>query len=94
MFKNLSITSMLGLLTIVLGAFGAHALKEKLSINEMQSFETGVRYQIYHVIVLLIVNVYSEFTIKQKNIISYLFFTGILFFFRINLCYTPIKNTC
>jgi len=77
---NLTITAFLGMLAIVLGAFGAHALKEKLDSDTLKSFETGVRYMMYHVIVLLFVNSYSGFTLKAKNSISYLFFLGILFF--------------
>lgn len=77
---NLGIVSILGALTIVLGAFGAHALQETLSENALKSFETAVRYQMYHIIVLLFVNSYSEFSLKTKNIVSYLFFAGILFF--------------
>lgn len=80
MNKNLIITSFLGAVTIILGAFGAHALQESLSIGELNSFETAVRYQMYHVIVLLFVNSYAKFTIRDKNLISYLFFVGILFF--------------
>ena len=80
MNKNLVITSLLGALTIVLGAFGAHALQESLSVGELKSFETAVRYQMYHIIVLLFVNTYSRFNSKTKNRISYLFFIGILFF--------------
>ena len=80
MNKILSITAVIGLLTIILGAFGAHALQETLSISELKSFETGVRYQMYHVIVLLFVNTYAGFNLKTKNVISYLFFAGILFF--------------
>ncbi|MBL4904724.1 MAG: DUF423 domain-containing protein [Flavobacteriaceae bacterium] len=80
MNKNLTITSVLGLLVIAFGAFGAHALKDKLSIDGLNSFETAVRYQMYHVIVLLFVNTYSGFTNKTKKNISYLFFLGILFF--------------
>ena len=80
MNKNLTITSVLGLLAIALGAFGAHALKDKLSIDGLNSFETAVRYQMYHVIVLLFVNTYSGFTNKAKKNISYSFFLGILFF--------------
>jgi uncharacterized membrane protein YgdD (TMEM256/DUF423 family) len=76
----LGITSLLGVLTIVLGAFGAHALEETLSLNELKSFETAVRYQMYHIIVLLFVNSYSEFSLKTKKSVSYLFFAGILFF--------------
>ncbi|WP_456420862.1 DUF423 domain-containing protein [Lutibacter sp.] len=80
MKKNLIITSLIGALTIILGAFGAHSLKEILSVTELKSFETAVRYQMYHVIVLLFVNTYSKFNEKTKNTISYLFFIGILFF--------------
>ncbi len=38
---------------IVLGAFGAHALKERISAERLVSFETGVRYQMYHGLALL-----------------------------------------
>jgi uncharacterized membrane protein YgdD (TMEM256/DUF423 family) len=80
MFKNLIITCFLGLSAVVLGAFGAHALKEILSPDQLQSFEIAVRYQMFHTIVLLFVNMYEGFSIKQKNTISYLFFLGILCF--------------
>ncbi|MEO9571366.1 MAG: DUF423 domain-containing protein [Polaribacter sp.] len=80
MFKNLIITCFLGMLAIILGAFGAHALKGILTPQELASFETAVRYQMYHVIVLLFVNIYTEFSFSQKNTISYIFFLGILFF--------------
>jgi len=78
--KNLVIASILGIITIILGAFGAHALKEKLGVDALKSFETAVRYQMYHVIVLLFVNTYTDFSDKTKNHISILFFFGILFF--------------
>ena len=77
---NLTVVAFLGMLAIILGAFGAHALKEKLGIDSLKNFETGVRYQMYHVIVLLFVNTYTNLSIKTKNAISYLFFFGILFF--------------
>jgi uncharacterized membrane protein YgdD (TMEM256/DUF423 family) len=80
MFKNLIITCFLGLLAIVLGAFGTHALKEILTTEQLFSFQTAIRYQMYHVIVLLFVNIYDGFSIKQKNTISYLFFLGIFLF--------------
>ena len=80
MKRNLTITSLLGIIAIMLGAFGAHALKEKLGPEALQSFETGVRYQMYHVIVLLFVNTYSGFSTKTKDRISLLFFVAILLF--------------
>ena len=80
MNKNLAITSFLGAITIILGAFGAHSLQESLSDVALNSFETAVRYQMFHVLALLFVNSYAKFSPKEKNIISYLFFVGILFF--------------
>lgn len=78
--KNLTITGLIGLLTVVLGAFGAHGLKEILDAESLNSFETAVRYQMYHVLALLFVNMYGSFTSKTKNSISLFFFIGILFF--------------
>jgi len=80
MFKNYIIICFLGMLAIIFGAFGAHALKDSLTAESLLSFETGVRYQMYHVIVLLFVNMYTGFSEKQINTISLLFFMGIFFF--------------
>jgi len=46
--------ALLGALAVVFGAFGAHKLKDLLQPDQLQSFETGVRYQFYHVFVILI----------------------------------------
>lgn len=80
MYKNLTIIGLLGVLAIALGAFGAHALKEVLTPEELASFETGVRYQMYHVIVLLFVTIFEGFTTAQKNTICLVFMLGILLF--------------
>jgi uncharacterized membrane protein YgdD (TMEM256/DUF423 family) len=80
MFRNIIITCFLGLSAVILGAFGAHALKEILTSDQLLSMETAIRYQMYHVIVLLFVNTFEGFSVKQKNTISYLFFLGVLFF--------------
>ena len=80
MKTNLAISAVLGLLAVVLGAFAAHALEDRLSDEALRSFETAVLYQMFHVLCLLFVNGYSSFSIKSKNRISVLFFLGILFF--------------
>lgn len=80
MNKYLAIVAGLGALTIALGAFGAHALKETLTSEALKSFETGVRYQMYHIIVLLFVNTYSKFTIKTTRTLNILFLLGIVLF--------------
>jgi len=96
MFKNLIVTSLLGVIAIILGAFGAHTLKDTLTIDQLLSFETGVRYQMYHVIVLLFVNGFNFLSEEQKNGISYFFFAGILFFsgsiYLIQLAKIPAKS--
>jgi len=51
------IGSLLGLTGVLLGAFGAHALRSRLSPDLLAAFETGVRYQMYHACALLIVAV-------------------------------------
>ena len=96
MKTNFIIASTFGFLAVVLGAFGAHALKEKLSPESLSSFETGVRYMMYHSIVILFINSYSGFTPKTKNMISTLFIAGILFFsgsiFAISALNIPAKT--
>ena len=76
----LLITTILGALAIVLGAFGAHALKESLSIEGLESFNTAVKYQMYHVLVLLFVQTAAPISLKSQKGISYLFYLGILCF--------------
>ena len=49
------IGAVLGFLGVALGAFGAHALKKRLSVEMLAVFETGVRYQMYHALAVLIV---------------------------------------
>ena len=57
MNKSTLITaSIFGVLGIVLGAFGAHGLKELITPEAQQTFETGVRYQMYHALFLLYTN--------------------------------------
>lgn len=46
--------STLGMLGIIFGAFGAHLLKKKLSNEQLISFETGIKYQMYHALLLLL----------------------------------------
>jgi uncharacterized membrane protein YgdD (TMEM256/DUF423 family) len=58
------------LVAIVLGAFGAHALKEKLEITQLNSFEVGVRYQMYHGLALLAIGLGARqlpFSLKAFN---------------------------
>lgn len=58
------------LIAIILGAFGAHALKDKLTVEQLGSFEVGVRYQMYHGLALLILGFGAtqlKFSLKGIN---------------------------
>jgi len=78
--KILILASLLGIVAILLGAFGAHGLKELITPEMQQTFETGVRYQMYHAILLLFVGSTPHIRSKTKTIIFYLVFIGVLLF--------------
>ena len=81
MNTKITATAIVFILTaIVLGAFGAHALKEVLSEERLQSFETGVRYQMYHGLALLIVGLSAERFSFSLNWFYRLILMGSLFF--------------
>ena len=77
----ISIAALLGALSVALGAFAAHKLKEMTSPETVAIFETGVRYQFYHVFALLLVALLSE-KIANKWMIwaGNCFITGIILF--------------
>ncbi|MGA1227679.1 MAG: DUF423 domain-containing protein, partial [Tamlana sp.] len=81
MNKKILITgAFLGVLSIILGAFGAHGLKQLITPEAIQTFETGVRYQMYHAILLLFVGNTTFIRSKTKYVMSYLIVFGVLFF--------------
>ena len=72
---------LLGALSVVLGAFAAHSLKGSISDYAVAIFETGVRYQFYHVFALLIASfLYKDFPNKFTRWAGTLFITGIILF--------------
>ena len=81
MNKTVLITAtILGVLGIVLGAFAAHGLENLIDEDAISSFETGVRYQIYHAFFLLIIGATNIIDGKQKKLIFYLVILGVLCF--------------
>ncbi|MDO6736987.1 DUF423 domain-containing protein [Wenyingzhuangia sp. 2_MG-2023] len=80
MKKYLIIASFSGALSVGLGAFGAHGLKKVLSETALQSFETGVRYQIIHSLLLLLVVLLPVLSSSQKTKIANVLTVGIVFF--------------
>ena len=81
MNKTILLTGILfGLIAIVLGAFGAHALKESLSQSSLESYQTGVRYQMYHALLLLIIGSWSGKKIHSFKWVYYLITAGTICF--------------
>ena len=78
--KILIMASILGLLSIVFGAFGAHGLKQLVSAESVATFETGVKYQMYHALMLLFVGMNTAISVQKKRIIFILVLVGVLFF--------------
>lgn len=72
--------AILGLLGICLGAFAAHGLEALISEESIKSFETGVRYQMYHAFFLLLIGGTDIVGYKWKKPIFYLTVAGVLFF--------------
>ena len=81
MNKSILITaSILGILSIILGAFAAHGLKKLISAESISVFETGVKYQMYHAIFLLFVGSTSYISQSYQKTIFYLTILGLILF--------------
>jgi uncharacterized membrane protein YgdD (TMEM256/DUF423 family) len=73
--------ALLGALSVMLGAFAAHSLKKILTADDLQIFETAVRYQFYHVFALLGVGIlYASFPGKLMVWAGKFFIAGIILF--------------
>jgi len=68
------------MLAIIFGAFGAHALKKVLTLEELSTFETGVKYQMYHALFLVLIGTINELSQKTKKTIYYLVIFGVILF--------------
>lgn len=81
MVKKLLISGILFALTaVILGALGAHALEKHITVDQLKSFETGVRYQMYHALALILIALLPQLTDQTKKIVFYLFTSGIFLF--------------
>ena len=79
--KYLAIGAVLGAIAVALGAFGAHGLKKIVSADTVQVFQTGVQYQMYHAIALLLAGfLYEKCPPRLVKTAGILFLTGIILF--------------
>lgn len=78
--KFLIAGAIFGLLAVILGAFAAHGLKGAISSESLNSFETGVRFQMYHAFLLLIIGGLRSLSEKTSKSIFYLICIGTILF--------------
>jgi uncharacterized membrane protein YgdD (TMEM256/DUF423 family) len=80
----ISIGAASGLLAVAAGAFGAHALRERLSATALDTFQTGAQYQMYHALATLAVGILlARFSIEGSawlNAAGWLFVAGTVLF--------------
>jgi uncharacterized membrane protein YgdD (TMEM256/DUF423 family) len=95
MHKGFIITAaILGAIAVILGAFGAHGLKQILPAEYIATFETGVRYQFYHVFALMAAGMLLEkYHSKWINYAGYAFIVGIILFSGSLYLLTLLKAT-
>jgi uncharacterized membrane protein YgdD (TMEM256/DUF423 family) len=73
--------ALFGALSVMLGAFAAHGIKKILTADDLQIFETAVRYQFYHVFALLAAGIlYKDFPGKFMQWAGKFFIAGIILF--------------
>lgn len=81
MNKTILITgAVLALIAVLLGAFGAHGLEKLVDAKNINSFRTGVRYQMYHAIGCLILGNMNMLSQIHKRRVFYVFLIGIILF--------------
>jgi uncharacterized membrane protein YgdD (TMEM256/DUF423 family) len=79
--KKIVVTaSILAALSIVFGAFGAHGLRSVINAESLNSFETGVRYQMYHALALLVLGLAGTIPIAIRKWVFNFFLFGIILF--------------
>lgn len=90
----LTTAALLGALSVALGAFGAHGLKKLVPPETVTTFETGVRYQFYHVFALLAVAIlFDKFPGDWMKWAGLLFVIGIVLFSGSLYVLTVLKAT-
>ena len=86
--------ALFGLLAVVFGAFGAHVLKKSFSQEQLVSFETGVKYQMYHALLILMLsfNLNLDSALEQNMMYCFLIGTFLFSFSIYGLCITSSKG--
>ena len=70
MNSRLRMAAILGMIAVILGALGSHALKKRLGADALASFEVGVRYQMIHALMILALEGIGQLSEQSKRIVS------------------------
>ncbi|MBT3418227.1 MAG: DUF423 domain-containing protein [Flavobacteriales bacterium] len=80
MTKFIKVSLFFCVTSVVLGAFGAHLLKDLLTENQIVSFQTGIRYQMFHGLSILILSLNKDYFTDKLNIDLQLMSVGVILF--------------
>ena len=80
MRKFTHISILFCLIAIILGAFGAHLLKDVLNEVQVNSFETGVRYQMFHGLAILMISLNKEYFTNKLSKVLQIMTVGVILF--------------
>lgn len=76
----LTIGALYGMFAVILGAFGAHAFKKILPVEKLVSFETGVKYQMYHALLLVAIGLFLQFQTTLEKSAAWCIIAGTFIF--------------
>lgn len=88
---TLIIGAFYGMFSVILGAFGAHAFKKILSVERLTSFETGVKYQMYHALLLLIIGFFLKFETGIEKTTAWFIILG-TFLFSVSIYFLSFQE--
>ena len=88
---TLIIGTIYGMTSVILGAFGAHAFKKVLSLERLTSFETGVKYQMYHALLLLIIGFFLKFETGIEKTTAWFIILG-TFLFSVSIYFLSFQD--
>jgi len=79
-YLHIKVGAILCAIYVVLGAFGAHGLENKLSADQLQTYQTGLRYLIIHALALILTNFTYNYWQTNRRLSNTFFYLGIVLF--------------
>lgn len=91
--KNITliIGAIYGMTAVILGALGSHAFKKILSLERLQSFETGIKYQMYHALLLLVLGFFLKMETGIEKTAAWFIIIG-TFLFSVSIYFLSFQE--